>query len=116
LPQQWECNSEDNKPVEPQASETYKNNRTFDKNTWSSSDDEGMFVGYDSSGIALFCEHRKSGKQVHSNQMVIPGTNDLQLIEKYSEQKNDQDQIDCGFVPIKNSTMTRTLMMMTIPI
>jgi hypothetical protein len=51
--------------------------------------------------VILFCEHRKSGKQVHSNQMVIPGSNYLKLIEKYLEQKDAQGQIECSFDPIK---------------
>jgi hypothetical protein len=65
-----------NESVEPQASETRKK-VAFDYNMWSSSDDDGILLGYDGSGCTLFCKHCKSGKQVHSNQMVIPGSNEL---------------------------------------
>jgi hypothetical protein len=98
---QWERIGGDNEPVEPQASETYKKNLTFDYNTWSSSDDDGTLLGYDGSGRTLFCEHRKSGKQVHSNQMVIPGSNELKFIEKFSDQKDDEGRIYCTFDPVK---------------
>jgi hypothetical protein len=47
---QWERIGGDNKPGEPQASETYKKNLTFKYNTWSSSDDDGTLLGYNDFG------------------------------------------------------------------
>jgi hypothetical protein len=43
--------------VEPMATETYKTNVTFDFNPWSLSDEEGMVIGYDSSGNTVLREN-----------------------------------------------------------
>jgi hypothetical protein len=98
---QWERSDGDNEPVEPEASETYKNNKTFDDTTWSSSNEDGTLVGYDSSGSVIFCEHRLSGNLVADNQMVIPGSTELKLLSKLSDQREDQGCICCTNHPIK---------------
>jgi hypothetical protein len=64
-----------------------------------SSKEDGTLLGFDSSGITLFCEDHKSGKHVHS--MVVPGSNDLKFSDKVSDQKDNQGQIYCTFHPIK---------------
>jgi hypothetical protein len=92
---QWERKDADNEPVEPEASETYKNNAMFDDTTWSSSDDDGTLLGYDSSGAVVFCEHLLSGNLVAENQMVIPGSTKLKQLAKLSEQREDQGRIYC---------------------
>jgi hypothetical protein len=98
---QWERQYANNEPVEPEASETYKNNATFDDTTWSSSDDDGTLVGYDSSGTIVFCKHRLSGNLVANNQMVIPGSRKLKLLSKLLDQREDQGRICCTNNPIK---------------
>jgi hypothetical protein len=45
--------------------------RSFNNNSWSSSDDEGNLVGYFSDGNRIaFCESRRMGKLVGEMQMV----------------------------------------------
>jgi hypothetical protein len=101
---QWERDDGDNDPVEPHATETYKHNVTFDNNDWSSSDEEGTILGYDSTGDILFCQDQMSGKHVGSNQMVVPGLpsgKNIKFIAKFADQRNDQGRIECNFDPIK---------------
>jgi hypothetical protein len=111
---QWERPDADNAPVEPETSETYKINATFDETTWSSSDDDGTLVGYDSSGSVVFCKHRLSGNLVADNQMVIPGSRKLKLLAKLLDQREDQGHIFCTNYPVKKLFMTTTLMTTTI--
>jgi hypothetical protein len=98
---QWERSDGDNEPVEPEASETYKNNKMFDDTTWSSSDEDGTLVGYDFSGTVVFCEHRLTGNSVANNQMVIPGSKKLKLLEKVVDQRDHEGRIFCTNDPIK---------------
>jgi hypothetical protein len=98
---QWQRVDGDNQPVEPEATETYKYNKTFDDNNWSSSDKEGTLMGYDSCGAVVFCEHRRTGKQVPSDMMVVPGADELKFLNKDDDQRDYEGQIDTSFVPIK---------------
>jgi hypothetical protein len=42
-----------------------------------------------------------SGKQVANNQMVLPGSTNLKLLDKLSDQREEQGRIYCTDDPIK---------------
>jgi hypothetical protein len=102
---QWQRVDGDNQPVEPNATETYRQGITFDDNHWSSSDDDGTILGYDSAGKITFCESRKSGKPVHQYQMVVPGCPELKKLGNLSDNRDHEGRIYSDFDPIKRMYM-----------
>jgi hypothetical protein len=99
---QWERKGGDNGPVEPMlATETYKNNVTFNNNQWSLSDEEGTLIGFDSSGKTMFCESRLTGELVHSRQMVVPGWKSLWELDSDAFQDEERGRIKSNYDPIK---------------
>jgi hypothetical protein len=98
---QWERKGGDNHPVEPMATETYKKNVTYDFNPWSSSDEEGTLVGYDSEGKTVFCESRLTGDIVSSRHMVVPGWKALFKLDSDAPQDEEHGRIKSDFDPIQ---------------
>ena len=99
---QWEREGGDNSPIQPQADQTYKECRSFDDNSWSSSDDEGTLVGYHSDGERVaFCENRRTGKLVGDLEMVVPYDSDHCTLRCPAAQRDEEGRLITPNDPIK---------------
>ena len=68
----WSREDGDNEPVQPEADATYYKWQKQNDCSWSSDDEEGTLMGYDSENKVVFCERKKTGQLVASNQIVCP--------------------------------------------
>jgi hypothetical protein len=66
----WAHGGGDNEPYQPEADTTCHKWQKHDDCAWSTDNDEGTLIGYDSDNVIVFCERKKTGQLVENNQVV----------------------------------------------
>jgi hypothetical protein len=97
----WSREDGDNEPIEPEASATYYKWQKHNDCTWSSDDEEGTLMGYDSDNKVVFCERKKTGQLVASNQIVCPYQKDILTYDGKASAVDEDGRILAWFDDVK---------------
>jgi hypothetical protein len=112
----WARDGGDNEPCQPEADATYYKWERHDDCTWSSNDDEGTLLGYDSDNAVVFCERKKTGQLVEMNQIVCPYQPDVMTYDGIPKAADDDgrilawyDDVKKKYDPYKTKNMARDI-------
>jgi hypothetical protein len=97
----WAREGGDNEPCQPQANATYYQWEKQNDCTWSSDDDEGTLMGYDSDLAVVFCERRKTGQLIASNQIICPYQAEVMTYDGKKGAVDDDGRILAWFDDVK---------------
>jgi hypothetical protein len=97
----WAREGGDNEPCQPEADATYYKWQKHDDCTWSTDDDEGTLVGYDSDNAIVFCERKKTGQLVEKNQVVCPYIPELMTSDCLPKGVDDDGRIHAWYDDVK---------------